>query len=206
MNRMSKLLVGALAVAAATAAQAQSVAPGYHQHDGFYLRLDAGLGYLESHETVGGVDGKVYGAAGEFGVAVGGAVAENLILGGHLFALAISNPNMSAGSTSTSTTDSSWGLVGIGPQLTYYFMPVNVYLSGTLALTRITARQGGTDANSEWGGGLQLAVGKEWWVSDNWGVGVAGQLFGSSNAASSAANAPTLSSWGLAVAFSATYN
>ncbi len=205
MNHRFKAVLGAVAALIATAAQAQQ-APGVHQHDGFFLRLDAGLGYLESKETVAGTEAKVSGGGGEFGLAIGGALTENLILGGHLFALVASNPTVSNGGVSSSTSDSSWGLVGLGPQLTYYFMPANVYLSGTLALTRVTAKQGGADANSEYGGGLQLAVGKEWWVSDNWGLGVAGQLFGSTNKANSSSNAPTLSTWGAAVAFSATYN
>jgi hypothetical protein len=33
---------------------------------------------------------------------------------------------------------------------------------------------------SDWGGGISLMIGKEWWVSDNWGLGIAGQLFGGS--------------------------
>lgn len=205
MRTLSKALLALAASLAAAGAQAQVQSPTSHRHDGFYLRLDLGVGYLEQKEPMTGGDLKISGAAGAFGVAVGGALQDNLILAGHLFGVSISDPSVSIGGTSQASNLSSSTLVGVGPQLTYYFMPANVYVAGTLALTRLSTRNGGVDGNSEWGGGLQLAVGKEWWVSDDWGLGVAGQLFGSSNK-DQGTNAPTITTWGAAVAFSATYN
>ena len=56
-------------------------------------------------------------------------------------------------------------------------MPTNVYLAGSIALASGTliSDWGTTELNA--GYGINVAVGKEWWVSDNWGIGVAGQLF-----------------------------
>lgn len=180
---------------------------GVHAHDGFFLRLDLGGGYMESNATVtvGGVpvDGKLSGPAGSFGVAIGGEVSQNLILAGHLYSKAISDPKASANGGSVTLNDTSWSMVGIGPQLTYYFMPANVYLSGTIAATRLVVSANGTDANSDWGVGARLALGKEWWVSDDWGLGLAGLVSWSSNKDQ---GAETISSWGLGLAFSATYN
>ncbi|GEJ56826.1 outer membrane beta-barrel protein [Anaeromyxobacter diazotrophicus] len=205
MRNLSKALVALALALGAAGAQAQVQSPTSHRHDGFYLRLDLGLGYMHQKEPQTGGDLEISGAAGEFGVAVGGALQDNLILAGHLFGMSISDPKVSVGGVQQASSLSSSTLVGIGPQLTYYFMPANVYVSGTLALTRLSTRNSGVDGNSEWGGGLQLAVGKEWWVSDDWGLGVAAQLFGSSNK-DQGTNAPTISTWGAAVAFSATYN
>ena len=53
--------------------------------------------------------------------------------------------------------------------------------------------------------GLKLAVGKEWWVSDHWGIGVAGQFFISRNDDPDATTVK-LTTLGGGVAFSATYN
>jgi hypothetical protein len=203
MRTLSKLVVTVAAALAASSAQAQ-----VHSHEGLFVRLDAGIGYKAMNEPTGTSAGdlKIDGAAGTFGVAVGGAVAENLILAGHLYASSASNPSVSlSNGGSTGTTDTTASMVGLGPQLTYYFMPVNVYVSGTLALTKLSLKVNGTSGDSNTGVGALLAVGKEWWVSDKWGLGAAGQFRWSSNS-DQGTNAPTISTWGLGVAFSATYN
>ncbi len=38
-----------------------------------------------------------------------------------------------------------------------------------------------TSATSSAGLGAKIAVGKQWWVGDSWGLGLAGQFFGSWN-------------------------
>ena len=131
MRKFSRHILALVGAVAATTAQAQ-----VHAHDGFFLRLDLGGGYLEqsspTNTTLG--DMKVSGGAGSFGVSVGGAVGENLILAGHLYSNAISNPSVSfSNGVSGTVNDTTSSMVGIGPELTYYFMPVNVYVSGTLA-------------------------------------------------------------------------
>jgi hypothetical protein len=52
------------------------------------------------------------------------------------------------------------------------------YVSGTFAFSQISLQDENNDevADTEFGPGLSLVLGKEWWVSDNWGLGVAGQL------------------------------
>jgi len=35
----------------------------------------------------------------------------------------------------------------------------------------------GINETSNWGVTGQLSAGKEWWVSSNWGLGIAGELF-----------------------------
>jgi hypothetical protein len=55
----------------------------------------------------------------------------------------------------------------------YYFMPVNIYLSASVTVSRdrleIDEKKGSTNP----GVGAYVSIGKEWWVSDNWGLGVA---------------------------------
>lgn len=203
MRTISKLAVAIAAALAANAAQAQ-----VRSHEGLFIRLDAGIAYKAMNEPTGTSYGdlKLDGAAGTFGVAVGATVAPDLILAGHLYASAASNPSLSfSNGPSGSTSDTTASMVGLGPQLTYYFMPMNVYVSGTLALTKLSLKVNGASGDSEWGVGTLLAVGKEWYVSDKWGLGVAGQFRWSSNS-DQGTDAPTISTWGLGVAFSATYN
>jgi hypothetical protein len=51
----------------------------------------------------------------------------------------------------------------------YYFMPENIYLSMSFKYSG-----GGISKSSvDNGYGLQVSLGKEWWVSKNWGLGLA---------------------------------
>src|SRR5713226_1245709 len=58
-----------------------------HRHFGFFLRPDLGVGYMTTSEPTGTSAGDVTisGLAGVFGFAIGGAVAENVILAAHLY-------------------------------------------------------------------------------------------------------------------------
>ena len=65
-------------------------------------------------------------------------------------------------------------------------------------------------ADTEYGPGLSLVVGKEWWVSDNWGLGVAAQLYAARmkdrEPAVAGGDAPTWRALGLNLLFSASFN
>ena len=54
----------------------------------------------------------------------------------------------------------------------------NLYLSATFGLAGFTANDDGgfkVDSSSS-GTAFELMVGKEWWVSRDWGLGIAGEL------------------------------
>jgi hypothetical protein len=117
------------------------------------------------------------------------------------------NPDVSFSSgPSGGSSGTQLALFGIGPDFTYYWTPSNVYFTGTLALTRLTVTANGRDSNSEYGIGGRVGFGKEWWVSDHWGLGIAGHLSFSTNKDTGSSNPPTLSTWALGATFSATYN
>lgn len=193
---------------AGTAALAQEPAPyqptragfdsTYQRHFGFYIRPDLGFGYMSSEES----GFTISGFSGLAGIAIGGAIQENSILAVHIIDSVVQNPNVSGGGFSGTANDTSVTLWGIGPQYTYYFTPANMYLSTTLALTRFHVSSSSGNADSDWGLGTRLALGKEWWVSDHWGLGLAGHFSFSSNQDGN----QTLTTWSLGLAFSATYN
>jgi len=72
----------------------------------------------------------------------------------------------------------------IGPGVAYYFLPGNLYLSGSLLFSQLSESDNGSSNNSSnnsidltnMGIGASFMVGKEWWVSTDWGLGVAGML------------------------------
>jgi hypothetical protein len=179
------------------------------RHVGLFIRPDLGFGYQSSSESAGGATATISGFSAIAAVSVGGAVSENLILAAHVFDAVAINPDVSvSGMGSTSTTDTTVSFLGMGPELTYYFMPANIYVSGTLALTRLSVSSHGNTANTNWGAGGRFAVGKEWWVSDHWGLGAKAHVSISANEDPDpgTGRSNTLWTWGLGLAFSATYN
>ena len=176
-----------------------------HRHLGFFLRLDGGVGYLGSSTSLAGIDASMFGVAIPFGIAIGGAVTENFILAGDLWGIAAVTPSFKLAGQTTAVRNSSFGLSGIGLNLTYYFMPTNIYVSATPSLVGLSLDASGTDHDSQAGFGAKLGVGKEWWVGDHWGIGVAAQFFFGINQ-DAGTNPPTWTTFGGGLAFSATYN
>jgi hypothetical protein len=175
-----------------------------HRHLGGYIRPDLGFGYFTTGASSGGTDVSLHGFAGTFGIAAGGALSENTILAIHVWDTVVNDPDVSAGSFSGSRSG-SLTLIAVGPELTVYSQQ-NLYFSISPSLTRMTASSGSTSSDTNLGFGFRAAAGKEWWASDHWGLGLAGQLSMSLNEDSGGSGAPTWTSWAFTVAFSATYN
>ncbi len=179
--------------------------PGWdvHRHLGFYFRPDLGLGYMKVR-TNGGEAWA--GAAGFFGLHVGGAIHENVILGVHLYDGVITKAEYSDEGFSYGTTiPTTVTLVGFGPELTYYFMPTNTYLSATVSRSRVTITMDGLSGATRFGLGGQLALGQEWWVSKHWGLGLVTHVSYASNK-DQGSDPATFTTWGFGLAMSATYN
>jgi hypothetical protein len=141
-------------------------------HDGFFLRLAPGFGHME---TKGG-DLEFDDANGFFSLMLGGAISENLILHLDVASAVMKDPSLKTSSFSGKIDDDvRASFSGLG--MTYYLMPANVYVSASVgsATTRIESQ--GKTFESDSGLGVNLMVGKEWWVSDNWGLGIAGRIF-----------------------------
>jgi hypothetical protein len=207
-----KRVLAALAVSStlvATPAYAQPPAPQppanptAHRHLGFALRLDGGIGYLGTSDSM--LDMSIKGVSGSFGFIIGGAVVENFIIAADFWDMVAFSPTFSQGGISVTGTDTAMALVGFGLNLTYYFMPANVYLSVSPSLTSVSLTSNGTSGSTESGFGMKIGVGKEWWVGDHWGLGLAGQFFFSNNK-DKGTNPPTWSTLAGGLAFSATYN
>lgn len=199
--------IAALAVLlTAGTAQAQASRPGVHMHDGFFLQLDLGGGWMGTSAEGGGTKLELSGTAGQFSIGLGGALTENLVLAGQLWGVSVSDPTVKVNGTDVGNADATLSLSGIGLQIVYYFMPINVYVSATPSITKLSADNGSSSGDSENGFGMKLAIGKEWWVSDNWALGLNGQFAFSNNDDSDAAGAPSWGTQWFGVAFSATYN
>lgn len=168
---------------AATQAHAEELtaaeqAPGYHQHDDWYLRITYSLGATSvssgSLETIAVSSGQT--------VAVGHSIAERLILFGEINAttgdVVEANPAEPEDFVLESTT------LGLGVGLAYY-TPSNWFASTTLGVSAqlLDGAYGNRTVNAI-GGGLagSLMLGKEWWTFTRDGsIGVAARLAGHSS-------------------------
>jgi len=192
------------------APQVQVREPGAQTHDGVYLRLQLGLGYTNLSTSVDGNDLTIAGGGAGFGIALGGAINSHLIIYATLVDCEASDPELKVNGQSQGTANGrSAGVVGIGGGLAYY-LDSNVFLAGSLLASRLVVNNdnGDTLGRSDWGFTVEGLVGKEWWVSDNWGLGVSGQLLLGSMK-DRAATATGDVSWqvtAFSVLFSATYN
>jgi hypothetical protein len=161
-----------------------------HRHDGFLLRLAIGVAF-------GGMNGDDFlldpgsetgagGAGFSTTIGIGGALTENLVLNADLFQTTFLNPTIEVdghelGDADKHGEDRGVGenveLTGLGIGVTYYFMPVNIYLAGAVGIGQVVfVSDSGERAGSDAGLSLHALVGKEWWVGVDWGIGVAGEL------------------------------
>lgn len=179
---------------------------GVHEHDGFFLRFQAGPGYGQmTMDKVLGSEMEFSGAGGEFVFQIGGTVGNNLILFGEFGGFVIQDPTVKIGGQELEVSDLKSSTSDFGAGLTYYFMPSNIYLSGSLLAARATLEFADNKSSSDIGFGFRFSVGKEWWVSDDWGIGVA--IFGYySSVPDKEPSESTISSSSFGVVFSATYN
>ncbi|MDZ4806375.1 MAG: hypothetical protein SGI90_16075 [Candidatus Eisenbacteria bacterium] len=155
------------------------------QHDkAFFLRLSAGAGaasatfddvFRRFPELPSG-DLKLSGTSGDVNFAIGGTVSRNLALHATLGGWSVSNPDVEIGGFKGDTDDALMSLSMFGPGLTYYFMPVNLYLSGSLCAATMTLELDRDEEESDTGIAVDLTIGKEWWVGNKWGLGVAAGL------------------------------
>jgi hypothetical protein len=205
-----------MAAPPAEPAQSEAEAPGFHTHDGFFLQLHGGLGGLASKASAGGTSLEASGGGGFFSLALGGALTPNFILAADLWAASAASPDVkyngqSLSSCSATTSgpckdaNASFGLSGIGVNLTYYFTPSNFYLSAVPSIGTVSTTSSSGTGRTKDGFAFRLAAGKEWWVSPNWGVGFSVQYAHSTNQDSDAGAATWETNW-FGATFSATYN
>jgi hypothetical protein len=183
-----------------------------HRHDGFYLHAGLGLGGMESRAGATGTseEARLSGVGMAFNLALGWSLGDHWAIGGEVWDMVVPQPDVRVGSTTTgSDSDSDVTLTGWGPTVRFYIAPehLNMFLAATPSITQVTTRLNGVDGSTRNGLGLRLSVGKEWWLGrTQWGIGVAGHLVLSGNKDSGRSDAPTWSTTGAGIDFSATWN
>lgn len=208
---MKKILLAIIAASSIFASSAFAIsAP--QTHDGFFLNLSLGLGYqgfeYDHAHSSRGLESN--GIATGFYIKLGGRVANNLLLHASL----IGETNQSSlKETYNGEVEETYNalhdnlsILGVG--LTYYFLQ-NIFVTASIGISQFNL-QGDTGddiitlGRSENGFAFHVGVGKEWWVSENWGLGIS--LNFTHGSADDQHDAGEMSGNGISVMFSATYN
>jgi hypothetical protein len=176
----------------------------YHEHDGFALRINAGLGTLLSAKASAdiGPDVEDSGLTLTYDLLIGGAPSPGFVLGGALSgALQLSGDwELSSGQRITS---GNLNTIVIGPFAEGYPDPHgNLHFGGMLGLAQLGADTNAGDDLSAIGVGGAFWAGTGVWVAPDWSVGGLVRL----DAATGKDDDVSVTSVGLSVMFSVLYN
>jgi hypothetical protein len=181
------------------------------RHDGFFLRMATAPAVMGTEIKYAHGDVRDIGGSGlQTELAIGGSIAENLILHADFLASAAFEPSGEFNDARFDYNDHELlGVAAVGIGLTYYIMPYGLYFSGSLMSTAVEVvdTDNGDELVESVGGGIKLMFGKEWWVSDNWGLGLAASVYGGEGDGKTINGEHVdVSTGGAALLFSATYN
>lgn len=144
---------------------------GARTHDGFYMRLGAGYGYMTDTNTVGSLEGKIKGAGSAWLLTLGGTPIPGLVIGGTLFTHIQPKPTVEAGGQSKSI-DETLFLLGIGPTVDFYPDPkAGLHFGGGFLYSTFNAIN-----YTSTGYGVHVEGGYDFFFSDSWSIGPLLQL------------------------------
>lgn len=177
----------ALALSAANGAAAQQIVEperATRTHDGFYLRLGAGFAYTNHAFDGTALDfsATARGLAIANELSLGGTVARGLVFGAGFFSHVTPAPKSGdldfRDRTGKVTLDPSYFSV-FGVFADYYFDPRGgLHVQGALGLSTLRSGRSEhagrtvTGEQDATGVGATLGVGHEWWIHDEWSLGV----------------------------------
>lgn len=183
-----------------------------HEHTKFFFRAQLGGGSAKG-ELVDDTDRYVFerGGASLFNLQVGWAVLENFILYGESSFYLNKNVILIKNEVNVSNLAVEYGINSFSLGTSYYIMPANIYISPSIRFPAMMISL--SDPNNSFvtitgessiGIGYGISIGKEWWVSQHWGLGVA--LNFTYDRPKPGNGKGKISNQFIGIAFSATYN
>lgn len=144
----------------------------YHVHEGFYLRVNLGVGALGSDYDLGEQSAESHGGTLGLDLLIGGTPAKGLALGGALLNEAGVSHNVEQGGRSLS--DTNVRLTLLGPFVDGFFDPKGgFHMGGAVGLAALAVQdlkvEDETDTLTGFGGSAW--AGYDAWVADEWAIG-----------------------------------
>jgi hypothetical protein len=162
-------------------------------HDGFYLRLALGIGGLRMDRTVEVEtelapdrelvdDSTIEGGAGHFELTLGGTPARGLVIGGSVLTHSVSEVDIDREAGEDVPLDSPLHFSLWGVTLDYFPDANGGFHFGGTAGIAVAFAQLPDEYDFEGIGGaglgLSLGIGYDWWVADEWSLGMLGRYTG----------------------------
>ncbi|MDD9937473.1 MAG: hypothetical protein OXT09_27930 [Myxococcales bacterium] len=206
MRALRSLPLAFAALACLTSA-ASAQAP--ERHMGVQLRALAGPAVLHAFQDAGGGQtNTITGVATAFNFVLGSMVSDNLAVNLDLVLSRAGNADHGV------LEDTTFAAVHFGAGVTYWIMPANVFLAGSLGAARSSVE--GTPIRidieipdidpSRVGVGVHLSAGKLWWIARRWGLGASLSLLASTASNPDGGIDTERNVLGAAVALSATFH
>ena len=142
-------------------------------HQGFYLSMSVGpvWGPVNGEDNTG-MEVKVEGTGFNFEFEIGGALKNEWILHGTLAGNSVFGPKFNDVKVSS---DISFDEIFYGAGVTKYFKPSNMFVTLNAGMGKFSisddSSSSGYTITTEGGFSYQIKFGKEWMVSDTWGLG-----------------------------------
>ena len=162
---------------ACTSAAAENGTPsasGVHEHDGFYLRMGIGPGYVFGSSKPDSVDTSVSvkGFALATELSFGGTISPGLVVGGGSFSMIVPAPKYTPEGGS-GVTLGAHHTSGLGPFVDYYPDPKQgMHFQAALLLSGIyVQKKDQYESASGFGFGAMLGGGYEIWIGEQWSIG-----------------------------------
>ncbi len=150
------------------------------RHRGFHLSLTAGSGYLTASKPIGSDSFSVDSFAGHAGLKIGAAIRPDVILFGAFDGFIGFSPvgklQQSGIQDAVSFSELSHNILTAGAGLklyseeNYFFSASLGFATGTLGYSNNGVS---TSGNSGYGVAVQLSLGREWWIAQRLGIGIA---------------------------------
>lgn len=142
-------------------------------HDGFYMSIEAGLGYLSSSADYLGSEITFSSTTFSSALLLGGTVGPVALGGGFIYDYGFS-PSAESGGQEAELEDVKLYLVSIGAFADYYVDPAagGLHFLGFLGWGALESSSNGNAGGSDPTGlAVTLGGGYDWWVADEWSIG-----------------------------------
>lgn len=147
--------------------------PGVRTHNGFYFRFGTGGGFF-----VDSIDSNNFDAAALRGVGVsgellfGGTPAQGLVIGGGTNGGSVFAPTLEINGRDEPESPEQLALSAFGIFADYYFVPSGGFHAQAFLGYAILQADGSDAGESPDGFAISVGSGHEWWVGEQWSLGI----------------------------------
>ncbi len=158
-------------------------APDAHWHEGFYLQLALGFGGMvdDFGGPFGWIDATASGGSGALQLLVGGSLGPGILLGGGVVVEQVVEPSVKVEGVPVEDDVGVGTFVLVGPFIDWYpSADGGFHVQGMAggARLQIEDSSGERQDHQPLGGGVSLGAGYDWWIGDEWSLGVLGRISG----------------------------